>query len=99
MSRPNPLEDYILIYEVTILPTILFAQLVKANEPLEFKDFELPQETIGSTVECRFSLYDKEGKLLELSSNTVPGYPSTIVASLNIVPLKMIKTLLTKLKL
>ena len=94
----NILSTYRLVYEITALPTILFAQSTTAEEPLEFRSFEIPEPLQGTPVECRFLLFNQEGNLIELSSNIYPGYPSTLAAACSLIPLKMINKLLDNLQ-
>lgn len=90
----NVLSNYYIIYEITALPDILFAELVEATEILEFKGFEIPNHLISSLIEARISLYSKKGHLIEMSSKFLPGYPSTITAYCNITPLRLISNML-----
>ena len=83
------LSDYRLTYEITSLPTIVFAGMTAADEPFHFTRFEVPP--INGPIECRFSLFDKSGNLIELSNQYV--HSTTLVATCNIVPLRMIEKL------
>lgn len=97
LGAPNPLASYWLSYEVTALPVILFAELVRADTPLSFSEFYVPKDVLGAPVECRVLLYNNRGHLIEMSSSMTVGYPSAIAAVLNVAPLKMINNLLNTL--
>lgn len=99
MTRPiNILDDYTLIYEITCLPTIIYAQSTKASEPFEFKDnIDIPSYLSTSSIECRFSIYHRNGDLIELSSEMLPSSGFTIKNTMNITPLKMINKLVEQL--
>ncbi len=91
------LSDYSLVYEITVMPHILFASLTPANEYYQFDKGKLfiPKELLGSPIECRFALFDKEGNLTELVHRIETS--STLIPILNTIPLRMINTLLEKL--
>lgn len=94
----NPLENYIIIYEVTCLPTVLFADKVIATEPLEFNDFHIPAGLSGQPIEVRISIYDNiTGDIVELNSDMVPASPGVVRHALNLSPLLMIQNLMQKL--
>ncbi len=88
------LSNYYIVYEVTALPDILFAELVEASEVLEFKGFELPSYLVGGLIEVRIAIYSKKGSLVEMSSKLLPAYPSTIAAYCNVTPLRLINNML-----
>lgn len=90
----NPLSNYYVVYEITALPDILFAELVEASEILDFKGFEIPPYLLGGLIEARISLYSKEGTLIEMSSKPLPAYPATIAAHCNVTPLRLINNML-----
>lgn len=99
-KNQHPLDGYTIVYEITALPYIIYAEIAEAKSPLEFKgNVYVPEEIKTIPVECRFSLYKPDGSLEELSSNMVPASGMTIKAAVNITPLKMIDKLLNKLLL
>lgn len=91
----NYLDDYDLIYEITCLPNIIYAEKTKASQPICFShDLYIPKELAAAIVECRFSLYhNKSGRLIELSSNMLPASKAILNEHLNRIPLEMIKRL------
>lgn len=94
----HPLYSYKMAYEITALPYTIFAQLVSAAEPLEFKEsFYIPEEIRMLPVECRFTLFSPSGEVIELASQMVPASMTTIKAAVNVTPLKMIDKLLRRL--
>jgi hypothetical protein len=90
------LEDYKISYEVTVLPNVLYAELVNAKTPLVFDSFYIPEELKNFALECRFILYDKDGGCVEFSNNIT--LEQQIVYTLNLVPLKMIHKLCSSVK-
>ncbi|MBD2201566.1 hypothetical protein H6G33_09425 [Calothrix sp. FACHB-1219] len=88
MKKIN-LSEYKLVYEITILPHILFAQLTNADEPLYFsKPLEVPTELQHFSIDLRVGLYSPEGRLIELANKLV--HYKTVTSELNILPLKII---------
>lgn len=94
------ISNYQLVYNITSLPTILFATLTKAQEPLSFdsKLFTIPEELKGLPIEIRISLYDKEGELVDMISKISPASPSIICQSAELIGLKLVKKLLEDIK-
>ncbi len=91
----NPLEKYIIVYEVTCLPHILYAQTTKASEPIFFKDnFDIPNELSNLPIECRYSIYNNDGTFIEISSEIMPASGFAIKNSINLTPRKMINKLM-----
>jgi hypothetical protein len=90
------LESVSLVYNITALPTILFAQITKASEPLTFKPdkFHIPTELKGQPVELRVSAYDKSGRCLNISSDMLPASASIICQTAEYTGLKMVESLL-----
>jgi len=95
----NILSQYYIIYEITALPDILFFQMVKADEILEFSGFHIPTYLSGGLIEARISLFSSEGDLVEMSSKLLPGFPSTVAAYCNLIPLKLINNMLQEKRL
>lgn len=85
------LEEYKISYEITILPHVIYSQLVSANNPLEFKELYIPPELENKAIECRFVLFSPKGECIELSNNIV--LKNNLKYTLNIVPLKIIQKL------
>ena len=92
------IKEYIIVYNITVLPTILFAQLTQANEPLEFdKDkFNIPDVLKGQPVELRVSLYKSSGEIEEMISDILPSSSAIICNMANLYGLKLVKKLLDK---
>ncbi len=93
------LEDYILVYELTALPIVLFSQYTKANEVLTFDSSKLyiPNDLKGLGIELRISLFDEKGMLIELTSDMLPASNNIIAAVANLTGLKLVKKLIEKL--
>ena len=97
----NNLSKYILVYNITALPTILYASLTPADEPLTFdaSKFVIPPELVGTPIELRVSMYNPEGTLIELASNMLPANAVMIANSAQLTGLKLVKKLIDNLKL
>lgn len=91
------LSGYRISYEVTCLPTILYAGLHPLNNLPKFESFHIPSTLRTMPIECRVILYDDKGEALDFSSTMVAAIPSIVTSTINLLPLKMIDAFLTKL--
>ena len=85
------ISEYTLVYEITSLPHIIFAATTPANEPFDLKEITIGRELFSTVIECRFSLYNSQGALVDLVSKVTSGAGVKSIA--NIIPLKMIENL------
>lgn len=88
------LEELTLIYEVTIIPAVLFAGMTKASERFLWERFHVPQHLQGLPIECRFLLFNEQGDLVEFCSEV--AHPGTVTTILNSVPEIMVTKLIGK---
>jgi len=95
------ISKYTLVYNITALPTILFASMTPADEPLTFDSSKLhvPNDLVGTPIELRVSMYTPDGVLIELASNMLPANPLMIANSAQLTGLKLVKKLIDNLKL
>ena len=98
----NKLEDYTIVYSITAIPNILFANVTSAAEPLSFnhEKFTIPNEIKGSAstpIEVRIYLFGPEGNLIEMTSNSLPASAHIICQTAELSGLKMTKKVLDKL--
>lgn len=93
------IEKYLLVYNITSLPHVLYASVTPANEPLTFDSEKLfiPAELKGMPIELRVSLYTPDGDIEELSSVMLPAAAPTIATSANLTGLKLVNKLINKL--
>ena len=92
------LEDYSLVYTITALPSILFAQMTSADQPLTFdyEKFYVPPQLTGQQVEIRIVLFNKEGTCIQMSSDMVLANSKYICQIIEVTGLKMVETLLSQ---
>lgn len=98
----NKLENYTLVYSITAIPNILFANVTNAAEPLSFnhEKFTIPGEIKASAstpVEVRIYLFNPEGNLIEMTSNNLPASAKVICQTAELSGLKMSKKVLDSL--
>lgn len=93
------MKDYILVYNITSLPSVIYASVTPATQPLTFDSDKLfiPQELKGLPIELRISMFDGEGNLVEMSSVMLPSSAATIATCANLTGLKLVKKVLDKL--
>lgn len=93
------LKDYLLVYSITALPTVLYSSYTTAAEPLTFdaEKLTIPSNVKGLPVELRVSLYDPEGCIKEMTSTMLPAAASTIAVSANLTGLKLVKKVVDEL--
>lgn len=89
------LSKYTLIYEVGVMPVIIIAELTPANRPLYYESIEVPPHLKSIPIECRFLLFDPDGKLIEIAHEIQMA--SMLVSIINLTPLKMISKYLDQL--
>lgn len=95
----NKIEDYTLVYSITAVPHILFANTTSASEPLSFnhEKFYIPPEIkSGSSipVEVRIYLFKPDGALYEMTSNMLPASESIICQTAELSGLKLVKKIM-----
>lgn len=97
----NNISKYMLVYNITALPTILYASMTPADEPLTFDATKLtvPPDLVGTPIELRVAMYNPQGVLIELASNMLPANPLMIANSAQLTGLKLVKKLIDNLKL
>jgi hypothetical protein len=90
------LDDYTLVYSITALPNVLFANVTKASQPLSFDrtKFIVPNEVKDIPIELRIYLFNKEGNLMEMASNILPPSASIICQTAELTGLKLVHKLL-----
>lgn len=95
----NKIEKYTLVYNITALPNVLFANITKASEPLSFNSelFILPSEIKDIPIELRICLFNEEGNLVEMSSSVLPHSSKIICQTAELSGLRIVKKLLDKL--
>jgi len=95
----NKLEKYILVYNITALPNILFANITKGSEPLSFNSelFILPSEIKDIPIELRICLFNEEGNIEEMSSSILPHSAKIICQTAELSGLRIVKKLIDKL--
>lgn len=93
------LDDYLLVYSITALPTVLYSSYTTAKEPLSFDPEKLyiPNEIKALPVELRVSIFNPDGGLREMTSAILPSAPATIAVSANLTGLKLVKKLIDEL--
>lgn len=93
------LDKYTLVYNITALPNILFANITSAAQPLSFNSelFTLPSEIKDIPIELRICLFNEEGNLVEMSSNVLPHSTKIICQTAELSGLKIVKKLIDKL--
>jgi hypothetical protein len=94
MVVTNPLSNLTIDYQITSIPNVLYAALHPAIEIPEFESFIIPDSLKSSIIECRFIIYDNEGKYIDFSSQLCPANSFTLTKLVNIIPLKMINNYL-----
>lgn len=98
----NKIEDYTLVYSITAVPHILFANTTKADEPLSFdhERFYIPPElknTASSLIEVRVYLFKPNGTLYEMTSNMLPSNESIVCQTAALSGLKLTKKIMDEL--
>lgn len=95
----NKLSQYQLVYTITAVPHVLFANITKASEPLSFNagKFTLPTEIKGIPLESRICLFDPNGNLIEMTSDILPHSANIICQTAELSGLKLVKKLMDKL--
>jgi len=95
----NNISKYMLVYNITALPAILYASMTPADEPLTFDSdkLEIPPDLNGIPIELRISIYNPEGKLIELASNMLPANSVVIAQTAQLTGLKLVKKLIDNL--
>jgi len=95
------ISKYILVYNITALPTILYASMTPADQPLTFDASKLhvPNELSGTPIELRISMYNPNGVLIELASNMLPANSLIIANTAQLTGLKLVKKLIDNLNL
>ena len=97
----SKLEDYTLVYSITAMPNILFANVTNASEPLSFnhEKFYIPPElkAASNPIEVRIYLFAPSGSLIEMASNTLPASASIVCQTAELSGLKMSKKILDQL--
>jgi hypothetical protein len=90
------LDNYTLVYSITALPNVLFANVTKASQPLSFDrtKFIIPTEIKDIPIELRIYLFNEEGNLMEMSSNILPPSASIICQTAELTGLKLVNKLL-----
>ena len=93
------LEQYILVYSITALPTVIYSSYTTAKEPLTFdaQKLYIPSEIKALPLELRISLFNPDGSLREMTSTILPSAPATIAVSANLTGLKLVKNLIDEL--
>lgn len=86
----NPLDGISIDYQITSIPDVLYSALHPATDIPEFSSFNIPGTLKSTLIECRFIIYDKEGRCLDFSSQLCPSNSFTVTKLVNIIPLKMI---------
>ena len=90
------LGNYIMSYEVTSLPRIIYAHLYRADHLPSSEDFDMPPLLDSLVVEIRIGLFDKEGCLIQMSSQLVTASKGHIIKALTVIPNKMIDSLVQR---
>lgn len=98
----NKLEKFTLIYSITAIPHILFANNTPATEPLSFnhEKFYIPPEVKSSgsmPVEVRIYIFKPDGSLYEMTSNMLPASESIICQTAELSGLKLVKKVMDEL--
>jgi hypothetical protein len=98
----SKLEKYTLVYSITAVPHILFANSTSAAEPLSFnhEKFYIPPEVKNASsmpVEVRIYLFKPEGNLYEMTSNMLPASESIICQTAELSGLKLVKKVMDEL--
>jgi hypothetical protein len=90
------IENYTLVYSITALPNILFANTTRASEPLTFDKtkFIVPNEIKDIPIELRVYLFNEKGNLVEMTSNILPPSASIICQTAELTGLKLVNKLL-----
>lgn len=93
------IDNYTLVYSITALPNILFANMTKASEPLTFNrdKFIIPAEIKDIPIELRIYLFNQKGILIEMSSNILPPSAGIICQTAELTGLKLVEKLLDNL--
>ncbi len=93
------IDDYKLVYSITALPNILFANMTSASQPLTFDSakFTIPQEIKGVSIELRIYLFNPNGILIEMSSIMLPASAPIICQTAEFTGLKLVDQLIKNL--
>ena len=94
------LKDYLLVYSITALPTVLYSSYTTAAEPLTFDadKLHIPKDLNGMPVELRVSLYGPDGGVKEMTSTMLPSAAATIAVSANLTGLKLVAKAVDEIK-
>lgn len=92
------LREYSIVYQITALPIVIYAEQTKGDEVLTFKGEEIyiPEEIKGTPIELRITVFNKKGELVELTSTMLPPAGNTIAACANVTVLKLINNIIMK---
>ena len=98
----NKIENYTLVYSITAVPHILFANTTSADQPLSFnhEKFFIPAEVKNASsmpVEVRIYLFKPNGNLWEMTSNMLPASESIICQTAELSGLKLVKKVMDEL--
>ena len=86
------LSEYSLVYDITILPHVLFAGVTNILEPFKFEDLDIPIDCKERPIDCRFMIFNKEGELIEYAIETAMFL--NVNSILNVTPLKMLEKII-----
>ena len=92
----NILDSYTLVYNITAIPNILFANITKGSEPLSFDSNKLtiPGDLKGQPLELRIMMFKPDGNLFEMSSVMLPSSAAIIAQTAELTGLKMVKKIM-----
>lgn len=96
----NNLNKYSLVYTITALPNVLFANITSASEPLSFNPtkFSIPEEIRDIPIELRICLFNPSGNLVEMTSNILPHSSNIICQTAELSGLRLVSKLIDNLK-
>jgi hypothetical protein len=94
------INKYTLVYTITALPNILFANITTASEPLSFNSskFTIPEEVRDIPIELRICLFNPSGNLVEMTSNILPHSSNIICQTAELSGLRLASKLIDNLK-
>lgn len=95
------LNKYSLVYTITALPNVLFANITSAAEPLSFNPskFTIPEEIKDIPIELRICLFNPQGTLVEMTSNILPHSSNIICQTAELSGLRLVSKLIDNLKI